>query len=105
MQQSSAIPKNQGLGCGRLLRTLTPPRCAFLYLQVLARWHPYILLLLYTCFTNFLSRRSLDCSAQRWTLILLSEGQTLHKRHIAHENKAVSCKNHSPLIGAVERLY
>ena len=31
-------------GCGRLLRTLTPPRSTFLYLQFLARCHPYILL-------------------------------------------------------------
>ena len=31
-------------GCGRLLHALTPPRSAFLYLQFLARCHPYILL-------------------------------------------------------------
>ena len=31
-------------GCGRLLHTLTPPRSGFLYLQFLARCHPYILL-------------------------------------------------------------
>ena len=30
-------------GCGRLLHALTPPRSAFLYLQILARCHPYIL--------------------------------------------------------------
>ena len=31
-------------GCGRLLHVLTPPHSAFLYLQFLARCHPYILL-------------------------------------------------------------
>ena len=36
-------------GCGRLLHALTPPRSAFLYLQFLARCHPYILLHFYTC--------------------------------------------------------
>ena len=35
MQQSSATPEN-GLGCGRLLHALTPPRSAFLCLQFLA---------------------------------------------------------------------
>ena len=35
-------------GCGRLLHALTPPRSAFLYLQVLAQCHPYILLHFYT---------------------------------------------------------
>ena len=35
--------------CGRLLHALTPPRSAFLYLQFLARCHPYILLHFYTC--------------------------------------------------------
>ena len=34
-------------GCGRLLHALTPPRSAFLYLQFLARCHPYILLHFY----------------------------------------------------------
>ena len=36
-------------GCGRLLHALTPPRSVFLYLQFLARCHPYILLHFYTC--------------------------------------------------------
>ena len=44
MQQSSATSKKPGLGCGRLLHALTSPRSAFLYLQFLARCHPYILL-------------------------------------------------------------
>ena len=48
-----------------VVHALTPPRSAFLYLQFLARCHPYILLHFYTCFTNFLSRLSLDCSARR----------------------------------------
>ena len=36
-------------GCGRLLHALTPPRSVFLYLQFLARCHPYILLHFCTC--------------------------------------------------------
>ena len=44
LQQSFATPKISGLGCGRLLHTLTPPRSAFSYLQCLAQCHPYILL-------------------------------------------------------------
>ena len=47
--QSSATPNPYSIfhgfgGCGRLLHALTPPRSAFLYLQFLARCHPYILL-------------------------------------------------------------
>ena len=36
-------------GCRRLLQALTPPHSAFLYLQFLAWFHPYILLHFYTC--------------------------------------------------------
>ena len=48
MQESSATPRFFG-GCGRLLHALNPPRSAFLYLQFLARCHPYILFHFYTC--------------------------------------------------------
>ena len=52
MQQSNPYILVFG-GCGRLLHALTPPRSAFLYLQFLARCHPYILLHdLYTCIYN-----------------------------------------------------
>ena len=34
-------------GCGRLLHALNPPRSAILYLQFLAQYHPYILLLIF----------------------------------------------------------
>ena len=44
MQQSSATQSLHLGGCGRLLHALTPPCSAFLYLQFLARCHPYILL-------------------------------------------------------------
>ena len=65
MKQSSTTP-NVGIGLRMIVScSLTPPRSAFLYLQFLARCHPYILLHFYTCFTNFLSRPSLHCSARQ----------------------------------------
>ena len=54
--------KMYGLGCGRLLHALTPPRSAFLYLQCLERCHSYILL---SFLMHVLSRLSLDCRARR----------------------------------------
>ena len=52
MEQSSATPKNKDVGRG-LRKIVACSHCAFLYLQFLARCHPYILLHFYTCFTNF----------------------------------------------------
>ena len=69
MQQASSTPKNQNVGIGlRKIVAYSHSSSQCLLVYIYSFWHgviPTIYFIFYTCFTNFLSRLSLDCSARR----------------------------------------
>ena len=68
MQQSSATPKNQDVGIGlQKIVACSHSSSQCLLVPIYSFWHgviPTSYFIFYTCFTNFLSRLSLDCRAR-----------------------------------------
>ena len=89
---------------------LAVPSCIYSFWHGVIPTSYFIFNDFYTCFTNFLSRLSLDCNAQRdgiarytytfrrtrtrMRIVIVPDTTILYKSHITHENKAVSYKNH-----------